>query len=94
MELFVWVCVRIVVLCCVGSGKSYTMMGSLSDDDTKGIIPRLCDNLFERIAEVSCTHTLLMVRVLAYVWCCRNRQPARKSRSRWKCPIWKSIVRK
>ncbi len=37
----------------VGSGKSYTMMGSLSDDDTKGIIPRLCDNLFERIAEVS-----------------------------------------
>lgn len=36
-----------------GSGKSYTMMGSLSDDNTKGIIPRLCDNLFERIAEVS-----------------------------------------
>ena len=36
----------------LGSGKSYTMMGSLSDKETKGIIPRLCDTLFERIAEV------------------------------------------
>lgn len=33
-----------------GSGKSYTMMGSLNDDHLKGIIPRLCDVLFERIA--------------------------------------------
>ncbi|XP_018897649.2 kinesin-like protein KIF13A isoform X1 [Bemisia tabaci] len=31
-----------------GSGKSYTMMGS---QDNKGIIPRLCDALFERIAQ-------------------------------------------
>ncbi|XP_064484970.1 kinesin-like protein KIF13A isoform X2 [Ornithodoros turicata] len=31
-----------------GSGKSYTMMGS---QDNKGIIPRLCDSLFERIAQ-------------------------------------------
>ncbi|XP_046384192.1 kinesin-like protein KIF13A isoform X3 [Ischnura elegans] len=31
-----------------GSGKSYTMMGS---GDSKGIIPRLCDSLFERIAQ-------------------------------------------
>ncbi|XP_059481863.1 kinesin-like protein KIF13A isoform X5 [Neocloeon triangulifer] len=31
-----------------GSGKSYTMMGAQSDS---GIIPRLCDTLFERIAE-------------------------------------------
>ncbi|GAB6029696.1 Kinesin protein 1B [Chamberlinius hualienensis] len=31
-----------------GSGKSFTMMGSQED---KGIIPRLCDNLFERIAK-------------------------------------------
>ena len=36
-----------------GSGKSYTMMGSLVDEETKGIIPRLCDTLFEMIAEVS-----------------------------------------
>lgn len=32
-----------------GSGKSYTMMGS-SGADEGGIIPRLCDSLFERIA--------------------------------------------
>ncbi|XP_069985793.1 kinesin-like protein KIF13A isoform X3 [Penaeus vannamei] len=30
-----------------GSGKSYTMMGTA---DNKGLIPRLCDTLFERIA--------------------------------------------
>ncbi|KAH6926862.1 hypothetical protein HPB50_022631 [Hyalomma asiaticum] len=30
-----------------GSGKSYTMMGTA---DNKGVIPRLCDSLFERIA--------------------------------------------
>ena len=30
-----------------GSGKSYTMMGSPND---KGLIPRLCDAIFERIA--------------------------------------------
>ncbi|XP_017772629.1 PREDICTED: kinesin-like protein KIF13B isoform X2 [Nicrophorus vespilloides] len=31
-----------------GSGKSYTMMGA---QDNKGIIPRLCDSLFETIAK-------------------------------------------
>lgn len=31
----------------LGSGKSYTMMGT---QDNKGIIPRLCDELFEYIA--------------------------------------------
>lgn len=31
----------------IGSGKSYTMMGS---EDNRGIIPRLCDELFESIA--------------------------------------------
>ena len=36
-----------------GSGKSYTMMGSLLDEELKGIIPRLCDTLFDRIAEVA-----------------------------------------
>ena len=30
-----------------GSGKSYTMMGT---QDNKGIIPRLCDTLFDQIA--------------------------------------------
>lgn len=33
----------------LGSGKSYTMMGSPGADEG-GIIPRLCDALFERIA--------------------------------------------
>ena len=33
-----------------GSGKSYTMMGSSTQ---AGIIPRLCDDLFERISNVS-----------------------------------------
>lgn len=40
-------------LLAAGSGKSYTMMGSLMDEATKGIIPRLCDVLFDMIAEVS-----------------------------------------
>jgi len=35
-----------------GSGKSYTMMGASQDETLKGIIPRLCDSMFARIAEV------------------------------------------
>ena len=35
-----------------GSGKSYTMMGSSQDEKLTGIIPRLCDSMFARIAEV------------------------------------------
>jgi kinesin family protein 13 len=36
-----------------GSGKSYTMMGTGSDEQsTKGLIPRICDALFERIKEL------------------------------------------
>ena len=35
-----------------GSGKSYTMMGASQDENLKGIIPRLCDSMFARIAEV------------------------------------------
>ncbi|XP_063702581.1 kinesin-like protein KIF13B isoform X3 [Culicoides brevitarsis] len=33
-----------------GSGKSYTMMGT-QDNQNKGIIPRLCDQLFESISK-------------------------------------------
>jgi len=36
-----------------GSGKSYTMMGASQDEALKGIIPRLCDNMFARIDDVS-----------------------------------------
>ncbi|XP_064103663.1 kinesin-like protein KIF13A isoform X4 [Macrobrachium nipponense] len=43
-----------------GSGKSYTMMGAA---DTKGIIPRLCDTLFERIAADSSAHSSYKVEV-------------------------------
>ena len=43
---------------CVGSGKSYTMMGANmgQEDHSKGLIPRICDALFEKIAEVSDYH--------------------------------------
>ena len=34
----------------LGSGKSYTMMGT---EDSKGLIPRLCDELFARIATLA-----------------------------------------
>ncbi len=47
-----YVCVGVRCIVNAGSGKSYTMMGSLMDDATKGIIPRLCDTLFDLIAEV------------------------------------------
>ena len=36
-----------------GSGKSYTMMGASQDEALKGVIPRLCDTMFARIADVS-----------------------------------------
>nr|CAD7440583.1 unnamed protein product [Timema bartmani] len=39
----------ISLLYMAGSGKSYTMMGG---QDSKGIIPRLCDSLFGRIAKM------------------------------------------
>lgn len=32
-----------------GSGKSYTMTGS---SDNKGLIPRICEGIFERIAQI------------------------------------------
>ncbi|KAJ3212054.1 kinesin-like protein Klp8 [Entophlyctis luteolus] len=36
-----------------GSGKSYTMMGSIDSPNELGIIPRMCDDLFARISELS-----------------------------------------
>lgn len=44
----------------VGSGKSYTMMGNI---DNKGIIPRLCDALFDRIAKKQCAELTFKVEV-------------------------------
>ncbi|XP_024867905.1 kinesin-like protein KIF13A isoform X1 [Temnothorax curvispinosus] len=43
-----------------GSGKSYTMMGS---GDYKGIIPRLCDNLFDMIAKQQSSELTYKVEV-------------------------------
>lgn len=43
-----------------GSGKSYTMMGS---QDSKGIIPRLCDLLFDQIAKQQSTELTYKVEV-------------------------------
>ena len=43
-----------------GSGKSYTMMGSR---DQAGIIPRLCNNLFERIEQISTPENQTKVEV-------------------------------
>ncbi|XP_067631126.1 kinesin-like protein KIF13A isoform X2 [Eurosta solidaginis] len=43
-----------------GSGKSYTMMGSL---ESKGIIPRLCDELFSAIATKTTQDLLYKVEV-------------------------------
>lgn len=46
----------------LGSGKSYTMMGTGSDDPaTKGLIPRICDALFAKILEVSLATPILIL---------------------------------
>lgn len=43
-----------------GSGKSYTMMGN---DTDPGLIPRTCQDLFERIENMTSTHFTCTVRV-------------------------------
>ncbi len=43
-----------------GSGKSYTMMGT---QEQKGIIPRLCDTLFEGIKNNNDIETTFTVEV-------------------------------
>lgn len=48
------------IACCLGSGKSYTMMGS---QDHKGIIPRLCDSLFDLIAKQQSSELMYKVEV-------------------------------
>ncbi len=53
-------------------------MGSLSDNETKGIIPRLCDSLFDRISEVRVhTHTTLVPTVsIRMCWLVVQKQAA------------------
>ncbi|ESO09326.1 hypothetical protein HELRODRAFT_73799, partial [Helobdella robusta] len=43
-----------------GSGKSYSMMGT---SDQKGIIPRLCDALFDEIVQSTDSETNFKVEV-------------------------------
>ncbi len=48
-----------------GSGKSYTMMGRM-ESDQKGIIPQMCEDLFERIdksSTVDAVHSTVEVSV-------------------------------
>ena len=80
---------------CAGSGKSYTMMGSLVDEELKGIIPRLCDTLFDRIATVA----ISMMRndddvVSFFLFLYRNSKRRRSCRVRWRYLIWRYTVRK
>ena len=45
----------IILLFFQGSGKTFTMMGS---QNQTGLIPRLCDELFDKISKVSCIISL------------------------------------
>jgi len=45
---------------CTGSGKSYSMMGTV---EQRGVIPRLCDALFDRIQQTGCAETSYKVEV-------------------------------
>lgn len=44
----------------LGSGKSYTMMGT---QENNGIIPRLCDSLFDLIAKQQTSELMYKVEV-------------------------------
>ncbi|KHJ91375.1 kinesin motor domain protein [Oesophagostomum dentatum] len=46
-----------------GGGKSYTMMGKPGDENEMGIIPRLCNDLFARVAENQDTNVQYSVEV-------------------------------
>jgi len=45
---------------CAGSGKSYSMMGTV---EQRGVIPRLCDALFDRIQLTDSAETSYKVEV-------------------------------
>ena len=65
-----------------GSGKSYSMMGY---GEEKGIIPRICMNLFERM----CVPELFLRADTL-----ERRTRTQISRRRSKSPIWKYIMKK
>lgn len=49
-----------------GSGKSYTMMGSSLYDQNKGIIPRISDDIFDKISNPANISTEYIVKVSYY----------------------------
>eukprot|EP00667_Euglena_gracilis_P002770 EG_transcript_2776 len=54
-----------------GSGKTYTMMGDI-DGPERGVIPRLCADLFDRLAEPrggSCAHTTKVQASYLEIYC-------------------------
>lgn len=57
-----------------GAGKSYTMMGRL-EPDQKGIIPLMCEELFQRIEEMSSTQDIQCTVEVSYmeIYCERVR---------------------
>lgn len=56
-----------VILTLIGSGKSYTMMGS-HDNVEAGIIPRLADALFYRIAAEKSNMACQVKRCRCYIY--------------------------
>lgn len=46
----------VVVLPAAGSGKTYTMMGEIEDEQAKGVVPRLVTEFFHRLDVVK-AHT-------------------------------------
>ena len=57
-----------------GAGKSYTMMGRL-EPDQKGIIPQMCEELFERIEALNATQEVQSTVEVSYmeIYCERVR---------------------
>lgn len=44
---------RLAQVCFILIGKTYTMMGDVENDETKGLTPRIVQNLFEHICNSS-----------------------------------------
>lgn len=49
-----------------GGGKSFTMMGKPNDEEMQGIVPRLCQELFQRIKQYKDPHLQFTVEVWFY----------------------------
>jgi len=52
-----------------GSGKTFTMMGNLQDNNTKGVIPRVVDSLFEELLYEKSNHIYLISVSFIEIYC-------------------------